>query len=279
MKRFLPVVCLCALPLIGQDAVKTEPAPIYRVTVERRAIRAVNYGQRTEPTRIGFQGTVLLPKAAGEARVKGAAGAVEIEAEVKGLEAPTRFGAQYLTYVLWAISPDGRPQNLGEILTDASDKGKLKVTTPFQTFGLIVTAEPYFAVTQPSNVVVLENVVLPETVGKVTEVEAKHELLPRGDYPGQSRVELDAGGGNTPKQVSTEEYDVLVALYQAQNALQIARSQNAARLAPDTMKKAEDLFAQAQALKNQNPKNKRVIMLAREAAQMAEDARTIARRR
>jgi hypothetical protein len=218
---------------------------------------------------------VLLPKAGGEAKVKGAAGAVEIEADFKDLEAPARFGHQYLTYVLWAITPDGRPVNLGEVLTDGSDKGKLKVTTPLQTFGLIVTAEPYFAVTQPSNVVVMENVVRPDTVGKVTQVEARYELLPRGQYPADSRVELQPSS-NGSKRLSMDEYEAVVALYQAQNALQIARYYGADRHAADTLKKAEQLYTQAQALKDDNPKNKRIVMLAREAAQTAEDARTIA---
>jgi hypothetical protein len=200
---------------------------------------------------------------------------VEIEAEFKDLDAPARFGHQFLTYVLWAITPDGRPVNLGEVLTDESYKGKLKVTTPLQTFGLIVTAEPYFAVTQPSNVVVLENVVRPDTVGKVTEVEAKYDLLPRGSYPTDSRVELQPSSGGS-KRVSMAEYEALVALYQAQNALQIARYYGADRHAADTLKKAEQLYLEAQALKNQDPKNKRIVMLSREAAQTAEDARTIA---
>ena len=255
---------------------KPEKAPIYRVTVEQRTVRAVNYGHRSEPTRIDFRGTVLLPLAKGEAKVESRAGAVEIDAKFEGLEAPSRFGAENLAYVLWAITPEGRPVNLGEIVVDGSNKAKLKATSQLQAFGLIVTAEPYFAVTQPSNIVVLENMVRPDTVGSVEEVEAKYELLPRAKSPVTVKsVDLEPPASNA-KKIPQDQYEAVVALYQAQNALQLARADGADRYAADTFAKAEQLYEQARKLREDKAQSKRVVMTAREAAQAAGDAHAIA---
>lgn len=278
------VLCCCSLPALsqqnGHDTAQRYPAPIYRVTVERRTIRAVNYGHRSGPTKIDFRGTVLLPRAKGEARVESRAGAVEIEAKFEKLEPPSRFGPEYLTYVLWAITPAGRPENLGEVVTNGSDKAHLRVTTQLQAFGTIVTAEPYFAVTQPSNVVVLENMPRPDTAGKVEEVEARYELLQRGqDAVAAKTVEIQPAASNEGRRLSQGEYEAVLALYQAQNALQIARAQGADRDAAGTLQKAEQLYRQAQQLQAGKAGSKRVVAAAREAAQTAEDARTIAKRR
>ena len=132
---------------------------LYRVQVVQRDLDAVNYLHRSGSTHIGFKGTTLLPGASGDAKVTSERGVITVDAHFKGLTPANSFGREYLTYVLWAISPDGRPQNLGEILPDGS-KNDIKVTTAFQAFGLIVTAEPYFAVSQPSDVVVLQNYIL-----------------------------------------------------------------------------------------------------------------------
>lgn len=279
----IPILCVVSHPAFSQQEAtgkaREEPVPIYRVTVEKRSIRALNYGHRSEPTKIDFHGTVLLPKAQGEATVESKAGVVEIDSKFEKLEAPTRFGPEYLTYVLWAITPDGRPVNLGEVLTDASGKSKMKSTTSLQTFGLIVTAEPYFAVTQPSNVVVLENVPRPDTAGKVEEVEAKYELLPRTGTPlPQRTVEIEQDALARGKQIPMAEYESLVALYQAENAVQIARSQGAGRYAADTLQQAEQLYQEAQKLRSTQPGSKQVVTLAREAVQKAEDARVIAQK-
>src|SRR5579863_5831759 len=106
-----------------------DPQPIYRVTVVSRSLPAVNYEHRGGPTMIDFQGTVLLPKAKGAATVESKRGRIMIDAKFEHLEPPTRFGREYLTYVLWAISPEGRPRNLGEVLVDSSNKAHVKVTT------------------------------------------------------------------------------------------------------------------------------------------------------
>jgi len=178
------------------------------------------------------------------------------------------------TYVLWAITPDGRTANLGEIVLNPSDEGKLHVTTDFPAFGLMVTAEPYFSVAQPSDVVVMENKVRPDTIGKIQVVEAKYELLPRGQF---TMDEQDAATPPT-KKVRMNEYEAITAVYQAQNAVQIAQSQGAERHAPEVFSKAATLLKQAQSYK-ETKDYKRAVMTAREAAQTAEDARAIAEKR
>src|SRR5688572_6723488 len=157
--------------------------PIYKVTINvvERSVKAVNYRARSGSTPIDFRGTALMPEAKGEARVQGKEGYVEIDARFDELRPASIFGPEYLTYVLWAITPEGRATNLGEVILD-DDEGELNITTEFQAFGLIVTAEPYFAVTQPSDVVVMANFVRKDTVGKVEEINAKFELLQRGQY-------------------------------------------------------------------------------------------------
>ena len=155
--------------------------PLYRVTVVARTTPAINYRHRGGATTIDFEGTQLLPHSRGEAKVESKQGYIEIEVEFDELEPAMKFGPEYLTYVMWAITPEGRATNLGEVLLNGTES-KLNVTTELQMFGLVVTAEPYFAVSQPSDVVVMENRVRRETRGKVEQVEAKYELLKRGTY-------------------------------------------------------------------------------------------------
>jgi hypothetical protein len=152
--------------------------PIYRVTVVARTTKAINYNHRSGSTRIGFRGTALMPQAVGEAKVESKQGVIKIDAEMRKLDPATKFGPEYLTYVMWAITPEGRATNVGEVLLK-DGKSKLDATTELQSFGLIITAEPYFAVTQPSDVVVMENFVRHDTIGTIEEFDAKYELLQR----------------------------------------------------------------------------------------------------
>src|ERR1700760_3604344 len=164
---------------------------LYHVKVVQRELDAVNYLNRRGPTRVNFIGTELMPVARGEAKVDSQTGKTHIEVRFSGLTPANGFGKEYLTYVLWAISADGRPQNLGE-LELAGDKASLDVTSSFQSFGMIVTAEPYFAVSQPSDVIVLQNVFRKDTAGVLQTVNVHYALLPRGLYAnteGQRSVE------------------------------------------------------------------------------------------
>lgn len=243
--------------------------PIFHVQVVSRTITAVSYRNRSGWTKIDFQGTALAPKAKGIAQVNSRKGYIEVKASVKGLPPAFGFGSEYLTYVLWAITPDGRPKNLGELLVNKNGDADVDVTTDLQSFGLIVTAEPYFAVTQPSDVVVMENILRNSTVGKSEEVSAKYELMPRGMYVAKM--------GSAP--TFKLEKNVPLELYEARNAVALARGEGADKLAPDVFQSAQNLLQQAEDYQTRKKNSNPVITTAREAAQKAEDSRLITLRR
>ncbi len=289
--RLTPILALalCAPFLHAQEANPAQqldpqsqnpPAstPLYHVNVVARTTKAVNYGHRAQPTKIDFAGTVLRPGAKGEARIDAERGAVKVEAKFKDLGDPQAFGRQYLTYVLWAITPDGRASNMGEIITNSSDDGKLNVSTELQTFALLVTAEPYYAVTQPSDVVVMENVIRPDTVGSVQTVDAKYELLKRGEYT-FDREAASQREERPGRKVSQREYESLVELYQARSAVEHAAAKGAKMYAADTLGRAQAQLQKAESEYARSPKSRAVVTYAREATQTAEDARLIATRK
>jgi len=247
------------------------PTPIFRIEVVSRTTPAVNYRHRGGSTKVDFRGTPLMPQAKGQATVESERGVIRISADLKNMTPPSSFGPEYLTYVLWAVSPDGRPVNLGELtLSDygAGSSSKIETTSDIQTFGLIVTAEPYYAVTQPSDVVVMENVIRKDTVGVIEDINAKYELLPRGTYTSQGRA-----SGFVPIQVGKKDP---FELYEAENAVQLARIAGADKYAAGSFQKAKDALDQALKYQAQKPGQKPVITMAREAVLRAEDARVIA---
>lgn len=240
--------------------------PLFRVTVVGRSTPAINYRPRRGDTKVDFEGTALMPQAVGQAKVSGEQGYMNVEATFDKFASASSFGSEYLTYVLWAVTPEGRATNLGEVQIDGDD-AKIKVTTELQAFGLIVTAEPYFAVTQPSDVVVMENVLRPGTKGSVEIIEAKYELLKRGSY----LMNQDAA---TLKLKPLEPGSPLD-LAQARNAVELARRAGADRYAEDTFNKAAGLLATAETARAKKQRGNAVMMPARQAAQTAEDARLI----
>ncbi|MGH9437272.1 MAG: OmpA family protein [Terriglobia bacterium] len=263
------VLLLFSFSLFAQTQ-GSQSVPIYRITVVGRTVKAISYRTLSGSTKIAFRGTSLMPKASGSARVTSKQSATRVEAQFKNLEPPSTFGPEYLTYVLWAITPDGRPMNVAEI-PPGGGSVSIDVTVNLQVFGMIVTAEPYFAVTRPSDVVVMENEVTSSTTGKVEEIDAKTQLLKRGQYTqnvSPNEVQPIQMSPNTP-----------LALYEAENAVKIARWEGAEQFAGDTFNKAEQLLKQAQEYQARKAGKKPVIMTAREAVQTAEDARTIAIRR
>ena len=239
----------------------------YRVVVIDRSVQAVNYQHRSGATNVDFAGTALLPSADGKAKVRSKRGTMEVEAEFGNLQNPTTFGGEYLTYVLWAISPEGRPVNLGEVLVGDNNRSKLTATTDLQAFALIVTAEPYYAVRQPSNVVVLENVVRSDTKGTSEAVNAKYELMERGGY-------IPTGYKFDPVILNAS---LPLEFYEARNALRIAQSEGAETYAAASYQHAVQLMnsADAYAIDKHIPR-KQLIAVSREAVQTAEDAREIA---
>jgi outer membrane protein OmpA-like peptidoglycan-associated protein len=253
----------------SQTTMALEPmahTPTYRVTVVSRSVQAVNYKHRSGASKLDFAGTDLMPRADGQAKVESKKGYTEIEVEFGNLQKPTAFGSEYLTYILWAISPEGRPVNLGEVLVGDNHRSKLDVTTDLQAFALIVTAEPYYAVRQPSNVVVLENVVREDTKGTTEAVNAKYELLERGGY-------IPTGYKFDPVVLNSK---LPLEFFEARNALRIAQSEGAETYAPDSYQHAVQLMNNTDEYATSKHLDKKpLIASAREAVQTAEDAREI----
>ncbi len=253
-----------------QTSTNVEPmrsTPTFRVTVVSRSVQAVNYEHRSGSSKLDFVGTDLMPSANGEAKVNSKRGSIEIDAEFGDLRKPTTFGNEYLTYVLWAISPEGRAVNLGEVLVGGNHRSKIRVTTDLQAFALIVTAEPYYAVRQPSNAVVLENVVRDDTKGTTEAVNAKYELMERGGY-------LPTGYKFDPVVLNAR---LPLEFFEARNALRIAQSEGAEQYASDSYQHAVQLMNNAdEYATNKHADIKPLIAVSREAVQTSEDAREIA---
>lgn len=242
-----------------------QSGPLSRVTLVVRTTKAINYRHLSGPTQIDFRGTILQSQARGEARVESRRGAVRIQAQFEKLEPASRFGSGFLTYVLWAISPEGRADNLGELMLNGQ-KSKMDVTEPMQAFAMIVTAEPYFSVSQPSEVVVMENVVRPDTVGSVEEIDAKFDLLQRGQY------ETTVQAGYEAPEVSSR---IPLSLLEARNAVEIVKEAGGEKYAAESFHKAAELLKAAESDLTQKREKKVIDSAAREAVQTAEDARII----
>jgi len=246
------------------------PTPLFRITVVGHTTPAINYRPRKGDTKVDFTGTALSPLATGNATVEGKKGYIDIDAKFDKLAPPTQFGPEYLTYVLWAVTPEGRSTNLGEVQVK-DDEARIHVTTELQAFGMIVTAEPYFAVTQPSDVVVLENSVRNNTKGQVDVIQAKFDLLKRGTYlMNQDTRQL---------KLKPLEPGAPLDLAEARNAVMLARFAGADRYSDDTYIKATRLLTDAEQAQARHRNTNDVMMPARQAVQTAEDARLIALQR
>ena len=261
---------LSAFAQTNSQTLTVEPMntkPMFRVTVISRSVQAVNYQHRSGSSKLDFAGTDLMPSANGVAEINSKRGSIAIEAEFGNLRTPTTFGNEYLTYVLWAISPEGRAVNLGEVLLGGNHRSKLNVTTDLQAFALIVTAEPYYAVRQPSNVVIIENVVREETKGTTEAVNAKYELMERGGY-------IPTGYKFDPVILNAK---LPLEFFEARNAVRIAQSEGAEQYASDSYQHAIQLMNNAdKEATNKHIDKKPLIAVSREAVQTAEDARAIA---
>jgi outer membrane protein OmpA-like peptidoglycan-associated protein len=247
------------------------PLPVFRVNVSERTTRAVNYRHRGGSTTVDFKGTSLMPAIAGKAKVDGKEGRLAIDVELNHIDRPARLGPQYLTYVLWAVTPEGRAVNLGEILPGDNGKSKISVTTDLQAFGLIVTAEPYFSVTHPSNEVVAENVILQNTKGFEESIDAKFDVLEGGQYT------IDVAADQLPS--AQAQPDVPLDLLEARDAVMIAKAAGAEKYAANSIMKAEDMLQRAEDYYQRKQGRTPIGTAARGATQMAEDARVLTLRR
>src|SRR5512140_3328913 len=254
-------LCLAASSIAALAQSAAPANPVHRTT------KAVNYRLRGDAVKVDFHGTELMQNASGEARVTGKKSNVEIDAKFDGLEDPTKFGLEYLSLVLWAISPEGRAVNLGELVIDHNGS-KVKAITDMQTFGMIVTAEPYFAVNQPGNMVVMENIVGTGTVGRQENIDAKYELLGRGTYSATNTKISDAIFGidrKTPR-----------VLFEARNAVRIANLAAADKYAPSILTSATQQLRKAEEAYVQKRDKSTIETLARETVSTAEEARVMA---
>jgi outer membrane protein OmpA-like peptidoglycan-associated protein len=248
-----------------------DQTPLFRVVVVSRSTKAVNYRHRGGSTTVDIRGTSLMPQVTGKAKVDSKAGRLQINVDLSKLGSPASVGPQFLTYVLWAITPEGRAQNLGEIVPDANGKSSLDVTTDLQAFGLIITAEPYFSVIRPSDEVAAENIIRQETKGFEEAIDAKFDMLEGGQYT----VDMPA----TQLPSATADPKVPLTLLEARNAVAIAKAAGAAQYAPDSLQKAETYLARAEDYLRRKQGKTPIGTAARGATQMAEDARVLTLRR
>ncbi|WP_180541386.1 OmpA family protein [Nevskia soli] len=246
----------------------TGSVPVFKVDVVSRSIPAINFHHRQGTTNVDLRGTALMPTAKGKVRVDSTAGATRMKAETTKMVPPETFGPEFLTYVLWAISPEGNAKNLGElVLKNGGDNSSIETTTSLQAFGLIVTAEPYWAVSQPSDVVVMENEVRNDTTGTIETIDAKYQLLRRGQYTMNVQ--------STALQPMIRDKRVPLQLREAREALAIARAQGADHYAADTIQKGLTDLQNAEGFYISRHNEKELETDARQATQMAEDARLI----
>jgi len=255
----------------NSTAKQSDQMPVFRVNVYARTTKAVNYRHRGGSTTVDFRGTDLMPGVEGHAKVDGKAGRLAISAELTHMQPVSKFGGQYLTYVLWAVTPEGRAVNLGEILPSEDGKSKISVTTDLQAFGLIVTAEPYYSVTHPSTLVVAENIVRQETKGFEQPIDARFDVLEGVQYT------IDVPAQQLP--ASQANSNVPLDLLEARNAVAIAKAAGAKQYAPESLSKAEDMLQRAEDYLQRKQGRTPIGTAARGATQMAEDARVLTLRR
>lgn len=255
-----------------QKSYQVEPlpqTPTYKVNVVERTTQAVDYRYRGGTTEVNFRGTDLMPTIDGKAKIEGKVGRLSISANLHHLRPARDLGLPYLTYVLWGITPDGRPVNLGELIPDDDGNAKIGVTTSLNSFGLIVTAEPYFAVTRPSTEMVAENIVPEDVKGFVRPITAKFDLMDRGQY--MVSINSDQLPAANPEAVRV----VPLQLLEARDAVAIARASGADQYASDTLAKAEDMLNRAEDYYRRKQGTTPIGTAARSATQSAEDARLL----
>lgn len=256
-----------ALPQNQPVASIVDGRPVFRVDDVARTIKAINFHHRQGSTTVALEPSPLLKAGKGEARIDSKTGATKVEAWFEKMRPAAEFGEGYLTYVMWAITPEGRPENLGEVMLDG-DRARLQAATELQTFGILVTAEPYYAVSQPSDMVVLEGAVKDgKTTGTIMPLDAKYELLRRGEYvthlPPADRVRWYSDK-KTP-----------LDLLEARHAMAIAKSVGGERWAPDVMAKAQVDLGNAEAFLRSGGEVKKIQSLSPHVTQLAEDARLL----
>ena len=268
MQRNRRTVLLLALLCISPSAVAQQAQQEVPVAATvKKTVTAIGY-PAGKTINVDLTGTGLMSTGTGQAKVKAGTGATSLETEFQDMAQATTLGTEFLTYVLWAVSPDGRSNNLGEIIINKDGKGKLNTTTAFQTFSLFVTAEPYFAVRFPSEMLVLQN---------ETKKNTKARIFPVNDYPLMRRSDYQKMGN--PLALTLDLKNVPLNMYEARNAVEIAQSRGADKYAPEIFSKAKGSLQMAENSLAQKADEKVVISNARQTVQFAEDARRLTEQR
>ena len=261
VSQLLTAAAACLV--VGSSAFAQAPqTPASNVTA--RSIKAVGYQVGGGDTTVDLKGSDIAAKVIGEAKIQARSSVTSVEAKLRGLSQPMQFGTEFLSYVLWAVSNEGRTFNLGELRPDDDGRAELKVTTQLQTFALVVTAEPYASVRQPSELLVAENEIRKNTKGKLFVVE-NYPLMRRSQYQKAAN----------PLNLSVDLKQAPLEMYQARNAVDIARSRGAGKYAAETFAKAEGGLDMAEKALSRKAKSTEIISLARTAMQASEDARAL----
>ena len=223
-----------------------DQTPTFRVNVIGRTTKAVNYHFRSGSTKVDLTGTDLMPNVHGSAKVESQKGRITVDTSLPKLPSPQQFGNEYLTYVLWAVTPEGRAQNLGEIIP--GDVKKLPVTTDLRAFSDLYPVLQYFASAKA------------------------YDANSFGTTSRAARASWSTFSVLDPK--------VPLYLHEARNAIRIAEAEGAPTYAPESFNKAAALLQQAEDYQaRKKPEMKPISTVSREAAQMAEDARVVTIRR
>ena len=252
-------LCFTAGTVASQSLPQTQAS-----SVTTKSVKAIGYQVGGGGTKVDLKSGELMPQANGEAEVEAKGGTTKIEVSIKSLAQPTTLATEFMTYVLWAVSPEGRTVNLGEILINKDGEGKSNVTTQLQTFSLFVTAEPYFSVRQPSEMLILENETRKGTKGKIFVVK-DYKLMKRSQY---QKV------GN-PLALTLDLKNVPLEMYEARNAVEIAKSRAADKYAPEVFSKAEASLKMAESSLARKADKKEIVSTARQTVQFSEDARAL----
>src|SRR5579863_8372772 len=261
------LLCVVVLCFLAGAAPAQKQQEIPAASLVNKSVKAIGYPVGSA-TKVDLNGTELMPSANGEAKVEAKTGATNIDVQVNNVAQPGTLGTEFMTYVLWAASPDGSTSNLGEIVINKNGQGKLSATTPLQTLSLFITAEPYFAVRHPSEVVVLENELRKGTKGKIFVVN---------DFKLMKRTQYEKVGN--PLALTLDLKDTPLDVYQARNAVEIAKSRDADKYAPEIFSKATESLKMTENSLTSNASKKVVISTARQTVQFAEDARALTEQR
>lgn len=260
--------CLMACLALPSYAQQPEVNVVKPVTEGDTAL-AISYPEG--PTLgVKFKGTYRLAKASGEAKVERKRGMTEIEIELDEMKPATYFGGDYSTYVLWVISPEGQVDNVGEFIL-RGNRSKLNVSTPQQTFGLFITAEPHFLVRTPSRFVVLENT---RPANNLTSQILKTSTIKYRGYDGTYTFRRETLAGE-PEEKGETRSDVRQAIV----AVKLAERAGAKQYAGDELAKARVALEKTLEASEANVDPKQLMVFGHETVRLAVDAETKAQER